>query len=135
MAGLGSRKAKVGISVSVLLMFCIVMFIGSLFYLTLNGPWNMENENEQIPPSLPIEYASDPEDEPDSIENALLNLCNAGCTVVSSSIDFNEYDMKSLSFHDFKDIVLKNQIVILAEIDDETLLLVFKSGHLWYWKP
>jgi hypothetical protein len=135
MAVLGSRKAKVGISVSILLMFCIVMFIGSLFYLTIDGPWNLGNEIEHIPPTLPIEYTSDPEDEPDSVENALLDLCDAGCTIVSSSINFNEYDVKSSSFHEFKDKVLKNRIVILAEIKDETLLLVLQNGQLWYWKP
>lgn len=133
----GVRKAKVGILVVVILMFSIVIFVSSLFWLVVYGPWNENRSFNQLS-STNIDIKTNVFDkyEPKSIEEALIDLRKENCRVYSRQVAQRDRKMVYVCYNGFKEEALKNSIVTLSKgISGRSILLVVERDIIWAWTP
>jgi hypothetical protein len=131
------RKAKVGVLVVVILMFSIVLFVGSLFWLVVYGPWN-ENQgsNQVFTSNVKDETTIMDNYEPKSIEEALIDLREANCRVYSRQVDQRDRRMVYVCYNDFREYAIMNSIVTLSKsISGRSILLVVERDIIWVWTP
>jgi hypothetical protein len=138
MAIIRSRKAKVSIAVVLVLMFSIVMFISSLFWLTVHGPW--EDNSPFMPRSTSVSYkgasASFQEYDAPRMKELMFELSEANVTIVFYDMDFSKHRALYLNYINFKEKALENKLVICSQIETgELVLLVLENSKLWLWKP
>lgn len=131
------RKAGTGVFAVVLLMFSIVMFAGSLFYLVYLNPLNINMEQ----PSNTVKI-SDVEEtrvslivENKSLQEAINELKNEGCTFVSVSTPVYLVDPQYLNYNDFKLKALETKIVVISPSDTGIFLLVQNGDIQIIWTP
>ena len=128
------RNARIGVSGVVIVLFCIVAFVGSLFYLTFNGPWG---SNTLFPiqqtsySDLPI--STEKNDNQITIDDAIKDLKKEKCTIVY----YNNTDLSlatRLQYTEFKEKAVKKGLIFIVpnEIDDVILMVRDKQGQ-WIW--
>ena len=136
MAIYGSRDAKADLFVTIILMFSVVLFVGSLYWLYLYGPMQGYREFTDIitsSPSDPVVTVDD--NEPESIEEALFELSNENYTIISYDVDLGDRSLILLNFDDFKEKNV-NKIVILSDLNQfEKALFIIGKNKVWLWKP
>ena len=136
MAIYGKRDAKADILVTIILMISVVLFVGSLYWLYLYGPFQGYKEFTGIIKSktndtvITVNY-----EEPKSIEEAVSILHNENYTIISYEIDLEDRSLTLLNFVDFKEKTV-NKIVILTDLNRfEKGLFIIDKNMIWLWKP
>ena len=70
-----------------------------------------------------------------TVEEALFNLSNENCTIISYDIDLEDRSLILLNFDDFKEKNVNN-IVILSDLNQfEKGLFIIDKNKVWLWKP
>ena len=137
------RNGRVGVLASVILLMSIVLFIGSIYWLTLNGPWgggSLFGKDLFKPASMPNEK---PEIKTDTVQDAQLNITEAvheleqlGCVFTEYSGKYSSLNPVQLSYSDFKELAIDRKIVFTVENDQDTVvLLVIKNDVAYEWGP
>jgi len=131
------RKARIGVTGMLLVMLCIIVFVGSLFYLALNGPWGSNT-------LFPIQFTSNtvlhssPEldSNPINLDEAIKQLKKEGCIIASYSKNIDLSDAVRLQYHVFKERAVENGLVLVMpdELGDIILVVRDKKGQ-WVWGP
>jgi hypothetical protein len=119
-------------------MFSLVMFITSLFWLTVQGPWDSDSPFAPRPTNVNYKGASATFQEYDSprMKELMFELSEANCTIVFYDMDFSRHRIRYLNYIDFTEKALENKIVFCSQIETgELVLLVLEDGNLWLWKP
>lgn len=128
-----SKKNNSHILASLLLMACIVLFVGSLYYLVIKGPWMIDSSYNVETVSIPKKVVASL-DEPNSLGEALNILFEKDCTIVSFEIN-NKYEINEVGFQIFLEKAVKNHVVIVSTLNEEAILSVIDNGKLWVWHP
>ena len=142
MPNLNKRMAKMGTIVAVILLFSIVMFMSSLFWLTINGPWNGELGQTQLftpakspPLSIDSTISNITETDP-SLIVAITILKKEGCYLAPYDKYVNVNDAECLKFTEFKEKALKKGVILIIPDDTgEVNLLILDKNAKYIWKP
>jgi hypothetical protein len=131
------RKARVGEVTMIILLFSIVFFVGSIFYLVYYDPWNFSLK--QPSKTVTISYIEELT-EPTIIENkrleeAINELKHDGCTFVSLKAKLYLDNPHYLGYNDFKLKALETKLVIISPSNSGYILVVQKEGVQWIWVP
>ena len=133
------RYGKTGVLVTLILMFSLVIFVSSLFWLAIQGPWSESFENTV--------FKSSPSRQQKQIEmlniryneynftHAVEDLKNAGCTVEESTENYPDWTTH-LEYTLFRKEAIKQKRVLIVEKRPETyVLIVISSGKAYEWSP
>jgi hypothetical protein len=135
------RKGHVGIFSTTVLMVSVVLFIGSLFYLTTNNPWSSGSTfggKKYVTTSI-----SDKQPEIQQFDQKELNLTTAVADLESAGCVFTVYTGEytaskgiRLEYNKFREEAINRKIVYIAEVEqDTTVLLLEKKGQIFEWRP
>ena len=131
------RKPGTSLVATIILMFSIVLFIGSIFYLVYLNPLNFSTE--QSPNIVKTSYK---EESPEpiiinnkSLEEAISELKHDGCTFVSVSAPVYLDDPQYLNYNDFHLKALETKMVVMSPKGSSIILLVQNEGVQWIWVP
>jgi hypothetical protein len=123
-------------------MLSIVLFIGSLFWLTTNGPWgggSLFGDDLFKPVSMSSEKEPENQSSSDTMMNiteAMEDLMASGCVFTEYTKLYSEAETIKLDYQQFKTEAVDRKIVFTAKNDwDATILLVVKKGHTYEWSP
>ena len=131
-----TRSGGIGASGIIIVMACIFVFFGSLFYLTLNGPWG----SNSLFPMYPVENtnyekSTEPVNYQPNLEEMINELKKEGCTITSLNKQIDISDAVRLQYDEFKEKAIKHGLVlIIQEINGNESLLVSDNGK-WLWTP
>ena len=138
----GYRRGRVGILATLVLMLSIVLFIGSLFWLTTNGPWGGGSLfGDDLFKHASMSSEKEPENQRISdtrmnITEAIEDLTNSGCVLTEYTKSYSEAETIKLDYQQFKNKAIDRKIVFTAKNTLETtILLVVKNGHIYEWSP
>jgi hypothetical protein len=137
----GYRSGRVGVLATLVLLFSIVLFVGCLFWLTVEGPWgggSIFGDDLFKPASFKTEQETmlnDTKVETLNISSAKDDLQASGCIFTEYSDTYSEEQTISLSFTEFKEKAVNRKIVFTAETPETAILLVIKDGKLYEWRP
>ena len=137
----GYRSGRVGVLATLVLLFSIVLFVGSLFWLSVNGPWGGGQifGDDLFKPASMTEEQND-----ETLQNTtdtFWNITMAMADLQSSGCVFTEYtseytgDTIQLDYDEFKAKAIKRKIVFTEEIPESPILLVSDTGNLYEWRP
>ena len=136
------RNGRVGIFATIVLMVSVVLFIGSLFYLTTNGPWDsglMLGGEKYVTTSISDKQTETqpPMDQQDlNLTMAVADLENAGCVFTVYRGEYTAFSGIKLEYYRFREDAINRKIVFIAEEDqDTTVLLIEKKGQIFKWSP
>ncbi len=137
------RNGRVGILATVILLMSIVLFIGSIYYLTLNGPWgggslfgkdlfkpaSMSNEKTEIKTDIVPDVRL-------NITEAIHELTGLGCVFTEYNGQYSGLETIKLEYQNFKKVAVDRKIVFTIEKDQDTIvLLVIKNNVMYEWGP
>ena len=142
-------RAGVGITATLILMFSIVMFVGSLFWLITDAgflfgaPGTRLIQPSTVPdeiPTKPNNYNESLSEEPEIVENLSLeeahsDLLRDGCRIVYVKGKVYLDNPQYVSYNEFKIKALESQIVVASPSDSGTFLLVQIKSIQWVWIP
>lgn len=137
----GYRSGRVGVLATLVLLFSIVLFVGSLFWLSVNGPWGGGQifGDDLFKPASMTEEQND-----ETLQNTtdtFWNITMAMDDLQSSGCVFTEYtseytgDTIQLDYDEFKAKAIKRKIVFTEETPESPILLVSDTGNLYEWRP
>jgi len=137
----GYRSGRVGVLATLVLLFSIVLFVGSLFWLSVNGPWGGGQifGDDLFKPASMTEEQND-----ETLQNTtdtFWNITMAMDDLQSSGCVFTEYtseytgDTIQLDYEEFKAKAIKRKIVFTEETPESPILLVSDTGKLYEWRP
>ena len=138
------RKGQTGILVTVLVLFSIVLFIGSLFWLSVTGPWG---EGSIFGDDLfkPASMSDDTGDQTQIIvetehavnmSEAMDDLAKAGCVFTEYKGEYSARDTISLDYDVFKEEAIERKLVFTAMKSlDTPVLLITKNDKIYGWSP
>jgi len=137
----GYRSGRVGVLATLVLLFSIVLFVGSLFWLSVNGPWGGGQifGDDLFKPASMTEEQND-----ETLQNTtdtFWNITMAMDDLQSSGCVFTEYtseytgDTIQLDYEEFKAKAIKRKIVFTEETPESPILLVSDTGNLYEWRP
>jgi len=140
---IGYRDGRVGILATLVLLASIVLFIGSLFWLTLNGPWGggslfgndlfkpagMNVEEPKTQTLIETEHEM-------NITEAIKDLTSSGCVFTEYKQENSRSETIPLEYQQFKEAAIDRKIVYKA-VDswDAQVLLVIIKGKIYEWTP
>ena len=144
-----SRSGQVGILATLILMFSIVMFVSTLFWLitdagfllgapgtSLFKPGTKPDDISTIPNNYNESLSEEPEIvENLSLEEALSDLLRDGCRIVNVETKVYLNNPQNVSYKEFKLKALESQIVVVSPSDFGTFLLVQIKSVQWVWVP
>ena len=144
-----SRSGQVGILATLILMFSIVMFVSTLFWLItdagflLGAPGTSLFKPETKPDdisTIPNNYNESLSEEPEIVENlsleeALSDLLRDGCHIVNVKTKVYLDNPQYVGYKEFKLKALESQIVVVSPSDSGTFLLVQIKSIQWVWVP
>jgi hypothetical protein len=137
------RNGRVGVLASVILLMSIVLFIGSIYWLVINGPWgvgslfgkdlfkpaSMSNEKTEI--NTDIVQNAQP-----NISEAVNELEQQGCVFTKYNGEYSSLNPVQLNYSDFKELAIDRKLVFTVEINqDNVVLLVIKKDVAYEWGP
>lgn len=137
----GYRSGRVGVLATLVLLFSIVLFVGSLFWLSVNGPGGGGQifGDDLFKPASMTEEQND-----ETLQNTtdtFWNITMAMDDLQSSGCVFTEYtseytgDTVQLDYEEFKAKAIKRKIVFTEETPESPILLVSDTGNLYEWRP
>ena len=131
------RKAGTNVIATIVLLFSIVLFVGSVFYLIYINPLNLTPE--QSPKIVTI---NDKEESPEpiivenkSLQEAISELKHEGCTLVSVKAPIYLNNPQYLGYNGFKLKALETKRVFMSPSDSGIILLAQNEGVQWIWVP
>ena len=137
----GYRSGRVGVLATLVLLFSIVLFVGCLFWLSVNGPWGggqIFGDDLFKPASMQTEQNEEtPQNTTDTVWNitkAMNDLQSSGCVLTEYSSEYTG-DTIQLDYEDFKAKAIKRKIVFTADTPESPILLVSDTGNLYEWRP
>ena len=126
----GTRSGRVGILATLILMFSIVMFVGSLFWLITGTGFLMGNPETGL-----FKPATVPDDIPRTLNQTISTLQNSGCMVVYYSKEYvGGYEQVSYEVF-IQEAVAARIAYRVDNSEDETVLLVEAKGKTLKWVP
>ena len=130
MKKIGTRPGRVGILLTVVLLFCIVMFVGTLFWLfTDTGFLVASPESSLFKPGI----ATD--DVPKTLNQTIATLQDNGCMVLYYSKEYTG-GYEQVSYEVFIQEAVAARIAYrVNNPDNETVLLVEAPGGTLEWVP
>jgi hypothetical protein len=142
-------RSGVGILVSIILMFSIVMFVSSLFWIITDSGFLFGAPESSL--FKPATAANDIPTKPNnnteslnekheivknlSLEEALSDLISDGCRIVNVKSIVYLDNPQIVSYKEFKLKALESQIVVASPSDSGTFLLVQIESIQWVWIP
>ena len=139
-----SRKGRVGILATVILLMSIVAFVGSIYWLAINGPWNgggsLFGKDLFKPASIPSEKTEVKTDTvqevKENITGAISELKQLDCVFTDYSGDYSSLNPVQLNYSDFKELAVSHKIVFTVDsTQDNVVLLVIKNDVASVWDP
>ena len=138
------RNGRAGILATVIILVCVVLFIGCLFWLSVNGPWGggslfgddlfkpatmSENTEDQTQIVVETEQTL-------NMSEAMKDLSKAGCVFTEYKEEYSAKDTISLDYETFKEMATERKLVFTAmKSQDTPVLLVTKNGKIYGWSP
>jgi len=140
---IGYRDGRVGILATLVLLASIVIFIGSLFWLTVNGPWgggSLFGNDLFKPAGMTVEEPEKQtliETEHEwNISEAIDDLISSGCVFIEYSNEYSVSDTTPLEYEQFKEEAIDRKIVYkTVDSWDAPVLLVMRNGKIFEWTP
>jgi len=144
-----SRSGQVGILATLILMFSIVMFVSTLFWLITDAGFLLGAPGTSLfkPGTKPDDISTKPNnyneslsEEPEIVENlsleeALSDLLRDGCHIVNVKTKVYLDNPQYVSYKEFKLKALESQMVVASPSDSGTFLLVQIKSIQWVWVP
>ena len=140
----GYRSGRVGVLATLILLFSIVLFIGSLVWLGFSGPWqggSLFGDDLFKPASLTPQQQEDAAvnvtvDSELNMTEAMGELEALNCFFTEYSDEYSEEKTTTVSYETFKEIAVDRKIVFTASRqDDSPVLLVVRDGNTYEWSP
>ena len=140
---IGYRDGRVGILATLVLLTSIVLFIGCLFWLTVNGPWgggSLFGDNLFKPAGMTVQ---EPEtqtlietEHEMNITEAIEDLTSSGCVFTEYRKVYSRSETTPLEYEQFKEAAIDRKIVYKT-IDswEAPVLLVIRNGKIYEWTP
>ncbi len=138
------RNGRAGILATVIILVSIVLFIGCLFWLSVNGPWGggslfgddlfkpasiSENTEDQTQIVVETEHAM-------NMSDAMDDLAKAGCVFAEYNEEYSARDTISLNYETFKEEAIERKLMFTAmKSQDTPVLLITKNGKIYGWSP
>ena len=141
MALVRSRKANAGIGAAVLLMVCIVLFAGTLFWLMVKPGLSLGfGENQENPLHLTggqIQPQEAQWNDPSwSMNQSILDLESNGCVITRNVVEPGALaNANNLSYSNFRTLAMKRRIVFLHIDGDAETLLIKDDDKYYAWAP
>lgn len=135
---IGKREGKIGYFATLILMFSIVLFLGSLFWLVVNGPWNINGSNLFHTTKMDEKMnESEQNTLTMNIEDAIQDLEESGCILIHYEKEINLRGVNRLNYIDFKGEAIKTGIVLIISNEEaKPTLLFIQSNHMKsFWEP
>ncbi len=130
MRATGARPGRVGILATLILMFSIVMFAGSLFWLITGTGFLMGSPETGL-----FKPATAYDDTPRTLNQTISALQNSGCMVVCYSKEYED-GYEQVSFQTFMQEVVAARIAYrIKNPENRTVLLVEVQGRTLEWVP
>lgn len=140
---IGYRDGRVGILATLVLLVSIVLFVGCLFWLTVNGPWgggSLFGDDLFKPAGMTIE---EPEtqtlmetEHEMNISEAIEDLSSSGCIFTDYTKEYSRSETMSLDYKQFKEQAIDRKIVYkTVDSWDAPVLLVIRDGKIYEWTP
>ena len=115
-------------------MFSSVLFMVSLFWLALNGPWGNKSTMETLLTSFEEKEVSI-DHAPKTINEALDDLRSIDCQIVSYWKEIELEKTTRLSYTEFKKVAIKTKLVFTISnyVDTPILMVIYNKMHYtWY---
>ena len=125
-----SRSGGVGILATLILMFSIVMFVSTLFWLITDAGflWG-------APGSSLFKPATVPDDTPRTLNQTIVTLQQSGCMVVYYTEEYKG-GYERVSYEVFLEAAVDVRVVYRVDnLENGTVLLVEKQGKTLKWVP
>ena len=124
-----TRPGRVGILATLILMFSIVLFAGTLFWLITGTGFLMGN------PETGLYKAAVPDDTPRTLNQTITALQDSGCMVLYYSKEYAG-GYEQVSYQTFMQEAVAARIAYrIDNHDNETVLLVDVQGRILEWVP
>ena len=124
-----TRPGRVGILATLILMFSIVLFAGSLFWLITGTGFLMGN------PETGLYKAAVPDDTPRTLNQTITALQDSGCMVLYYSKEYAG-GYEQISFQTFMQEAVAARIAYrIKNPENRTVLLVEVQGRTLEWVP
>jgi len=143
MALVSRKKANSSIGGAIVLMLCIVVFAGALFYLMtspgmslafdVNDPDNpfMSKEGQSSVMSGQPQWVKGPW----SLDQAVRDLDANGCIIVEKEDDGGLEDANILTYDRFRTLSMKRRVVYLIVNEETKALLIHLEDKYYVWIP
>jgi len=142
MALVSGRKANSSVGAALVLMLCIVVFAGTLFYLMtspgmslaldLGNPNNPFKTGKDEPPiTKQPQWVKGPW----SMDQAINDLKANGCAIVEKTEDEGLDDANEVSYDNFRTLAMQRRIVYLIVDEDAEALLLRLEDNYYVWTP
>ena len=133
------RSGKIGLIAMIILMFSIVLFVGSLFWLYITGPWTgaMDKFFQPVsnnPSTNQISNYTIVQYENITFTDAIIDLQNSGINVISYNKTMDLKKARYYDYSDFKTLAIKNNLVIIIG-NDGGCLLTYEEKDKILWAP
>jgi len=140
---IGYRDGRVGILATLVLLASIVVFIGSLFWLTVNGPWgggSLFGDNLFKPAGMTVQEPETQtliETEHEwNISEAIEDLTSFGCVFTEYKQVYSSSETIPLEYKQFKEEAIDRKIVYkTVDSWEAPVLLVINNGKIYEWTP
>ncbi|HUV54162.1 MAG TPA: hypothetical protein VMW03_03045 [Candidatus Krumholzibacteriaceae bacterium] len=143
MALVSGRKANSSIGGAIVLMLCIVVFAGTLFYL-MTSPgvslaFDTDNPNNPFKASegQSLIMSGQPQwvKGPWSLDQAVRDLDANGCVIVEKEDEDGLEDANILTYDRFRTLAMQRRVVYLIVDEDTEALLVHLEDKYYVWTP
>ena len=125
-----TRSGRVGILATLILMFSIVMFVGTLFWLITDAGFLLGASGTSL-----FKPAMVPDDTTRTLNQTITTLQQSGCMVVYYTEDYAGW-YEHVSYEVFLEAAIAVRIAYRVDnLENETMLLVEKQGKTLEWIP
>ena len=133
---LARSKGRIGVSGIILVMVCICVFVGSLFYLTLNGPWR----SNTLFPMYPVgntnyDKSTELDNYQPNLDEVITELKKEGCIITSYNKQIDLSGAVRLQYHEFKEKAVKHGLVFIISDKNGDASLLVSDKVKWLWTP
>ncbi len=126
----GTRSGRVGILLTVVLMFCVVMFVGTLFWLITDTGFLVASTDTSL-----FKAGTMHDDVPRTLNQTIATLQDNGCMVLYYSKEYTGgYELVTYEVF-IKKAVAARIAYRVNKTDNETVLLVETPGGTLEWVP
>jgi hypothetical protein len=142
MALLSGRKANSSVAAAIVLMLCIVVFAGTLFYLMTspgmslafdtdnpNNPFKMSEGQSSIT-KQPVWVKG-----PWSMEQAINDLKANGCVIVEKTDKEGLDEANEVNYDGFRTLAIRRRIVYRVVDEDTEALILSLEDKYYVWAP